>query len=113
MSEQEVFDALRYHIAVYGFGNRYYRNNAGELHRDDGPAVEYTTGDKFWYQNGRLHRTDGPAVELIVGGHMEWWQNGQRHRTDGPAVEWVDGQEWYINGKWLTEDEFNQAVKNV
>ena len=42
----------------------YYK---GELHRDDGPAIELKNGDKFWYQNGKLHRVDGPAVENING----------------------------------------------
>ena len=25
----------------------------GELHRTDGPAVEYADGDKYWYLNGK------------------------------------------------------------
>ncbi len=37
-----------------------YRNERGELHREDGPAIEYTSGTKMWYQNGKLHREDGP-----------------------------------------------------
>ena len=24
-----------------------------KLHREDGPAVEYTSGDKFWYFQGK------------------------------------------------------------
>ena len=52
MSEQAVFDALKYHIVVDCHGNRFYYNNAG-----------------------RLHRTDGPAIERF-GGHREWWING-------------------------------------
>ena len=63
MSEQQVFDALKYRIKVTKDGTRSYYNNAGELHRDEGPAIEYADGDKFWYQNGNLHRTDGPAIE--------------------------------------------------
>ena len=87
MSEQTVFDALKYRIEVDGYGNRLYYNSAG-LHRDDGPAIEYPDGSKSWCQNGR------------------------HHRTDGPAIEWADGDEfWYINGVRLSEDEFNQAVK--
>ena len=88
MSEQEVFDALKYRIEVDGFGNRFYYNSAGLLHRDDGPAVEYPDGSKSWRQNDRLHRIDGPAVE---------WASGNK--------------EWFINGKKLTEAEFKEAVK--
>jgi hypothetical protein len=30
------------------------------------------------------------------------------HRTDGPAIEYADGsKEWYIEGKCITEAEFN------
>jgi 8-oxo-dGTP diphosphatase len=40
--------------------------------------------------------------------------NGQRHREDGPAVEWADGMKsWYLNGEYLTEEEFNRKVHFV
>ena len=63
MSEQAVFDALKYRIEVDARGTRRYYNSANQLHRIDGPAVEWANGDNFWYQNGQLHRTNGPAVE--------------------------------------------------
>ena len=88
MSEQDVFDALKYHIEVDSYGHRFYYNNAGEWHRENGPAIISERGDKYWYQNNRLHRTDGPAVEYSYG-----------------------GKDWFINGKKLTEAEFNQKVK--
>ena len=73
MSEQEVFDALKYRIEVNEYGTRRYYNNAGQLHRTSGPAIEWADGTK------------------------EWWQNGQRHRTGGPAIEWNDGyREWVV-----------------
>ena len=88
MSEQAVFDALKYRIEDDCHGNRFYYSSNGEFHRIDGPAVEWGNGTKRWYQNGL------------------------RHRTDGPAIVYSDGtKEWYINGEELTEAEFNQAVK--
>ena len=90
MSEQAVFDALKYHIEVDKWGTRYYCNSAGLLHRLDGPAIEYPSGRREWYQNGLLHRTDGPAVE---------WARGNK--------------DWFINGKILTEAEFKEAVKEL
>ena len=87
MSEQEVFEALKYRIEVDTRGTRWYRNVMGQLHRIGGPAVLYSTGAKHWYQNNRLHRTDGPAIE---------WASGRK--------------DWYINGKRLTEVDFNQVV---
>ena len=59
----------------------------------------YANGDKYCYLNGNLHRTDGPALEFI-NGHKAWYLNGKPHRTDGPAIEWPNGdKEWYLNGK--------------
>ena len=52
MSEQEVFDALKYHIEVDCHGNRFYYNSADLLHRTDGPAIEWVDGSKEWWING-------------------------------------------------------------
>ena len=85
-------------------------NKKGQLHREDGPAVEYVTGDKSWWINGKRHREDGHAIEYAIGDKL-WYINGQLHREDGPAIEWADGDKsWWINGKELTEKEFNQRM---
>jgi hypothetical protein len=40
--------------------------------------------------------------------------NGKCHREDGPAVEYTNGSKaWYINGKRLTEEEFNTRMNPV
>ena len=67
MSEQEVFDTLKYRIEVDGLGNRLYYNNAGQLHRTGGPAIECPDNSRYWYQYGHLHRENGPAVEFANG----------------------------------------------
>ena len=113
MSEQEVFDALKYRVEIDEDGSRRNYNTNGELHRTDGPAVEWAVGEKRWYQNGLLHRTNGPAV-IRAGGGKEWWQNGLLHRENGPAAEWADGRKsWHINGKVLSEAEFLAATQPV
>jgi hypothetical protein len=112
-------------------GTKRWRDEEGQLHRTDGPAVEYVSGSKEWWVNGQLHRTDGPAIERAngdtswyihgkrhrtdgpaveyVSGSKYWYIRGQLHRTDGPAVEWADGdKEWWVDGKRLTEEEFRQ-----
>lgn len=43
------------------YGTRWY-NEFGELHREDGPAVEWDDGRKEWFQNDERHRIDGPAI---------------------------------------------------
>ena len=90
MSEQDVFDALKYRIEVDKWGARCYYNANGQLHRENGPAIEYADGSKSWYKNDQYHRTDGPAID---------WTRGRKA--------------WYINGEELTKAEFNQRVKSL
>ena len=52
--------------------------------------IEYTvrvfdSGTKLWCLNGNLHREDGPAIEW-GNGDKSWWLNGEKHREDGPSV---------------------------
>jgi hypothetical protein len=102
----------KYTVWVYDSGERRWHNNLnGELHREDGPAIEHPDGYKEWHMDGKLHREDGPAIEDPDGG-KEWFINDKRHREDGPAVEHPAGdKEWYINGVELTEREFNKKTK--
>ena len=107
---EQVFEALKYNIEVDDDGTRRYYNSAGQLHRTDGPAVIWSDGTKYWYQNNHLHRTDGPAIEYANGAKM-WFQNGVRHRTDGPAIEWHAGVcEWYLEGVRYAESEYHTAL---
>jgi len=54
-------------------------------------------GNMEWFLNGELHREDGPAVEY-ASGTKEWWLHGKRHREDGPAIEEADGtKQWWLN----------------
>ena len=90
-------------------GHKRYYNAEGKYHREDGPAVEYDNGDKFWYINGKLHREDGPTLEL-VNGNKSWYLNDHLHREDGPALELVNGDKsWWLDGKEVTEE----TVKNL
>ena len=85
---------------------------ANQLHRTDGPAIEWADGSRAWWINGKRHRTDGPAHEG-ANGTREWWINGKRHRTDGPAHEGANGSRaWWINGIEMTETEFNERITN-
>ena len=88
-----------YRVKVYENRTEWY-NLDDELHRENGPAVEWTNGDKEWYLNGKLHREDGPAVEE-ANGDKEWWLNGKelteqefKERTGSYA-----GREVEIDGK--------------
>jgi len=59
-----------------GDGNKYWILN-GQYHREDGPAIEYTSGSKFWYSHGKLHRLDGPAIEYY-NGYKLWYYHDKR-----------------------------------
>jgi hypothetical protein len=77
----------------------------GERHRDDGPALIRSDGMQVWYQHGEQHRDGGPAITEL-GGAQYWCQHGERHRNDGPAEIWPGGtQHWYWHGKQVTEEE--------
>jgi hypothetical protein len=83
-------------------GNRRWYNVQRQLHREDGPAIEWNNGTRMWYLNGQRHRADGPAIEWSTGTRA-WWVDGLPHREDGPAVVWNDGtREWYLHGRLLT-----------
>jgi transcription elongation factor len=66
----------------------------------------FDNGRREWRFNGKLHRLDGPAVE-DGDGYKAWYVDGKRHRLDGPAVEKGNRKEWWVDGKKLTEAEFN------
>jgi hypothetical protein len=80
--------------------------------------IEYTVkvtdnGSRCWYLNGNLHREDGPACEFTNG--TRWWVlNDKLHREDGPAIENADGtRQWYLNDTVYTEEEFNKKTAKV
>jgi hypothetical protein len=86
-------------------GNKFWRNSSGKCHRTDGPAVEWSNGDKEWLVGGKFHRTGGPAIEWSDG-DKQWYVNGNLHRTDGPAVEYLnDCKVWWVDGKLLGYDD--------
>jgi hypothetical protein len=108
--------AEKYYVEVDDYGTTYWFAGSGaerKLHRLDGPAVEYTTGSRAWFQNGQWHRLDGPAVEY-ADVFRAWYQNGLRHRLDGPAVEYADGsREWWLNDVQHTEESWRAAMQPV
>tara|TARA_R110002167_G_scaffold356309_1_gene571055 strand:- start:348 stop:734 length:387 start_codon:yes stop_codon:yes gene_type:complete len=87
-------------------GTTRYRNEYGELHNANGPAVVFADGYKAHYINGRLHNLDGPAI-VWANGDKYHYINDKLHNPDGPAVVYADGSKfYYINDKRLTETKF-------
>ena len=83
--------------------------------KDYGPYVEvFSDGTKHYYVHGQLHRLDGPAIEY-PGGDKCYYLHGQLHRTDGPAIEYSNGQKsYYVHGIYYsTKELWAQAVKEL
>ena len=101
-----ICEKLKDHIR-YGF----YKDGSFIYHREDGPAVEYTDGDKHWYINGKRHREDGPAIEFIDGAKF-WYVDGKKHREDGPAGEYANGLKnyWYNDKYYNSFKEMKLAI---
>ncbi len=86
---------------------KYWYDENSQYHRDDGPALEFTNGEKHWYQHGKKHRdNDLPAIER-ANGNKEWYLNDKLHRdNDQPAVEHANGtKEWFQNGQFHRDND--------
>lgn len=91
-------------------GSIWYKTEHGLLHREDGPAVEFPNGKKFWYLWGDRGRKDGPAVECS-NGDRSWYWAGQLHRVDGPAMIVGDKELYHLYDYPVTKEEFDRRVK--
>ena len=81
-----------------------YKDEFGQLHRDnDFPAIESTT-KKEWYISGQLHRENGlPAIEW-TNGNKAWYKNGQLYRDNGlPVIERSNGTNQSIVNKYTIQ----------
>lgn len=78
---------------------RHWRDQ-GRLHREEGPAVEYDDGAKWWFRDGHFHRDDGPAVE--DGGVRQ-------HVLDGRVAR----EEFEADGRFVTHAIDKDGVLRV
>lgn len=78
--------------------------------RDGGKT--HPNGDRVWTNAaGQLHREDGPAI-IQQNGTRRWFANNRRHREDGPAVEYADGRRrWFIDGQEMNETDYNARIR--
>jgi hypothetical protein len=73
---------------------------------------EYSDWIEYRNEQGDYHRTDGPAVEY-KNGTKEWFNNGKLHREDGPAIDYNSIKQWYLNGIEYSEQEWEQEVAKI
>lgn len=88
----------------------HYSDRSKIIHRDGGPAIEYASGTRGWYQNGKLHREDGPAID-VVGGAKFWYLDDILYSKKeyinllkevdslGPILGLTDLREW-VRNRW-------------
>ena len=50
--------------------------------------MEFVNGNKFWYKNDLLHREDGPAREYSSG-KKEYWYNDKKYSEIKTDEEWI------------------------
>jgi len=94
-------------------GNKFWLDADGDLHREDGPAIEWANGCKYWYRKGLLHREDGAAVEGPDS--QRWWYlDGKLQRTDGFMVELPDGtlRSYSVHSGGVLADVFTDRAKS-
>jgi hypothetical protein len=66
-------------------------------------TIELEYRIEYRNEKGNLHREDGPAVITKLGSE-QWWYDGLIHRADGPAVIWGSGEAGYSYGKLPSEE---------
>ena len=95
----------------------------GKRHNPNGPAYrEWNTQGQLiiedYFINGKWHNPNGPAYRRWNNeGQLIWeeyWLNDERHNPHGPAVrKWNDEgqliQEYWIDGKKLTKEQFDSS----
>lgn len=78
----------------------------------------------YWYNDEQeLHKSDGPAVEPDIDnfyGFSEWYYNGKLDRVGGLAKIymgnpgcWEQLDEFWINGNYYTEEEYERVMRTV
>jgi hypothetical protein len=69
----------------------------------------------FYYciikETNKILNMNNKIIKSEYDHRTEYTLNGNLHRIDGPAVILSNGTKyWFINGKQLSENEFNQYI---
>ena len=55
----------------------------GRLHREDGPAIEFSNGTSYYFIDGVLHRDNGPAISCADPAGCHWFKHGVAITSQG------------------------------
>ena len=102
------------YIEIDEDGDKYYYSDKEMKirHRENGPAIEWQSGCKFWYFNGKLHCEDGPAIEWADGG-KRWFLNGAEFSEEAFNKKMNHAKTININGREFTIEELNSLIATV
>ncbi len=93
--------------SVSRLGNIRYKNEKGDLHKEDGHAFEDIDGQKSWLINGKYHREDGPAVVFSDG--VGWYfLNGIEYSLpewERERLKWLDHRGFPMSANKRYNDE--------
>ena len=89
-----------------------YRNNFGQLHRSDGPALEYSDGDYEWHSNGRLHNLNGYArsVKNAQNIYLEYWVYGKQYVNIEAYYEYIHRNNKHILKQNIRKNKFKKIL---
>jgi hypothetical protein len=117
-NDDDIFPYIRldiggvdgYDIPVSTFNK--FKNRFDKVDTSKPYKLEYEDFIEYFNTKHQLHREDGPAIEYKDDGSQYWYVNGKLHREDGPASIDTDGEkQWYLNGKNIKEQDFNSLTK--
>lgn len=102
------------YIKIDSDGHKYYYSDKEMtlLHRENGPAIEYTSGTKIWHLNGQCHRQDGAAIEY-TNGKKSWYLHDKSVTRAEHALLTRKVPTININGKEFTVEELNSLIKSA
>lgn len=74
-----------------------------EFHEDDMGNIRH-------YCDGQLHRDNGPAL-IFASGEVQFYRKGELHREDGPALILASGEvQFYLSGEKLTKADYERTL---
>ncbi len=77
--------------------------------RENEPAI-ISCANKYWIKDNNLHReNDKPAIEYI-NGEKQWFKDGKLHRETGPAKICENIEQFYLEDKLLTKEEWERQT---
>jgi hypothetical protein len=69
-------------------------------------------GTESWYKDDKIHREEGPA-RIFNSGEKEWWMNGDCHREDGPAIIGPNGEkQWWLNHVRFSKEDWWERISD-